>query len=303
MARGRPVRKGPRIALLSRNAALHATRRLVEACDARGARPEVIDTLACQLLVAAGTPTLLLSGKPMRLPDVALPRIGASITPYGLAVVGQLELLGVPVANGARGIATSRDKLRGLQALAGAGVRVPRSVLVRSATGLSPLVEAVGGLPVIVKLLQGTQGVGVMIAHSMEELRGLIGTFTGLGREVLLQQFVAEARGADVRVLVVGDRVIGAMRRKARRGEFRSNLHRGGDSEAVEPDEELTRTAIAAAQVVGLEIAGVDLLESRSGPCVMEVNSSPGFEGLEAATGKDVAGAIADHLLIRAGRP
>jgi ribosomal protein S6--L-glutamate ligase len=226
---------------------------------------------------------------------VAVPRIGASVTAAGLAVVRQLEALGVPVVNGAVGIANSRDKLRALQLLAQAGVDMPRTVLARGGGDIKELVAHVGGLPAILKLIQGTQGVGVMIAHSEAEVESILSTLWDLGQEILLQEFIAESRGRDVRALVVGDRVAGAMRREARSGEFRSNLHRGGEGSAVELAPGYAQAAVRAARVLGLDVAGVDLLEAESGPKVMEVNSSPGFEGLERATGLDIAGAIVDY--------
>src|SRR5882672_10102173 len=263
-------RKRPRplLALLSRKKSLYSTRRLVESARARGMRTRVVDVLACNLVLEA-----------------AVPRIGASVTAAGLAVVRQLEALGVPVVNGAAGIANSRDKLRALQLLAQAGVDMPRTVLARGGGDIKELVAHVGGLPAILKLIQGTQGVGVMIAHSEAEVESILSTFWDLGQEILLQEFIAESRGRDVRALVVGDRVAGAMRREARSGEFRSNLHRGGEGSAL-----------------GLDVAGVDLLEAEAGPKVMEVNSSPGFEGLERATGLDIAGAIVEYAARLAAR-
>ena len=223
---------------------------------------------------------------------VAVPRIGASVTAIGLSVVRHLEAMGIPVINSAAAIARSRDKLAGLQQLAAAGVRIPRTVLARGGGDVRDLVSQVGGLPAILKLTQGTQGVGVMIAHSAAEVESILGTLWDLGQEILLQEFVAESRGRDVRALVVGDRVVGAMRREAPRGEFRSNLHRGGFGTAIQLPPEYAETAVRAAKVIGLEVAGVDLLESNEGPKIVELNSSPGFEGLERATGLDIAGEI-----------
>ena len=285
-------RARPTLAILSRKKSLYSTRRLVEAAKAHGLRPKVLDVLACDLLLESGRPRLFHKGKELRVPRVGLPRIGASVTNHGLAVVRQLEALGVPLCNGSRAIEASRDKLRALQLLSSHGVPVPRTVLARGGGELSALVQLVGGLPAILKLLQGTQGVGVMIAHSMAEVESILTTLRDLGQEILLQEFIAEAKGADVRALVVGGRVIGAMRREARSGEFRSNLHRGGAGKSHPLDPEFEAVAVRAAQVLRLEVAGVDLLESKGGARVMEVNSSPGFEGLEKASGVDVAGAI-----------
>ena len=283
------------LAILSRKRSLYSTRRLVEAAKARGLRPRVLDVLACDLVLETGHPRLFHRGEELAPPACALPRIGASVTGHGLAVVRQLEALGVPLVNGSRAIECSRDKLRALQLLAEQGVPVPRTVLARGKGDLEALVAQVGGLPAILKLPQGTQGVGVMIAHSMAEVESILTTLRDLGQEILLQEFIAESKGCDVRALVVGGRVVGAMRREARSGEFRSNLHRGGAGRSLELDAAFAEAAVRAARGLGLEVAGVDLLESAGGPKVVEVNSSPGFEGLEKATGLDVAGAIVDR--------
>ena len=282
----------PLFALLSRKKTLYSTRRLLEAARARGFRVRVVDVLKCNLVIERGQPRILVAAEELSGIAVAVPRIGASVTAAGIAVVRQLEATGVPVVNGAEAIARSRDKLRALQHLASAGVEVPRTVLARGGGDVGALVDQVGGLPAILKLIQGTQGVGVMIAHSAAEVESILGTLWGLGQEILLQEFVAESRGRDIRALVVGDRVVGAMRREARRGEFRSNLHRGGFGTAVQLAPEHAETAVRAARVLGLDVAGVDLLESADGPKVVELNSSPGFEGLERATGLDIAGEI-----------
>jgi ribosomal protein S6--L-glutamate ligase len=212
-------------------------------------------------------------------------------------VVNHLDMMGVPVVNSAAGIARSRDKLRGLQALAQSGLDVPRTVMAHDRSNVRALLEEVGGLPAIIKLIRGTQGVGVMIASTLAEVQSMLDTFADLGQEIILQEFVAESKGRDVRALVVGNRVVGAMRREARRGEFRSNIHRGGTGRPVELPPEYAEIAVKAARVVGLEVAGVDMLESKDGPKIMEINSSPGFEGLEKATGIDVAGAIVTHAV------
>jgi ribosomal protein S6--L-glutamate ligase len=285
-------RARPSLAVLSRKKSLYSTRRLLEAAKARGFRTRVIDVLRCNLALEAGNLRLFHKGKEVRGVAVALPRIGASVTQVGLSVVRQLEAMGVPVLNGASAIARSRDKLAALQQLGAAGVPIPRTVLARAGGEVRELVAQVGGLPAILKVIQGTQGVGVMIAHSEAEVESIVGTLRDLGQELLLQEFVAESRGRDIRALVVGDRVVGAMRREARRGEFRSNLHRGGFGTALQLPGEYADAAVRAASVLGLSVAGVDLLEARDGPKVMELNSSPGFEGLESATGLDIAGEI-----------
>jgi ribosomal protein S6--L-glutamate ligase len=281
--------------VLSRNPRLYSTRRLLEAARERGHVLDVVDTLACTIVVETGRPTLIAGGRELSGYDVVIPRIGASITSYGLAVVGQLERMGVPVANRADAIQRSRDKLKCLQVLAAAGIDVPRTVMARKDADVRESIKRVGGLPAIVKLTQGTQGIGVMIAHSMAEIGSILGTMWDLGQEIILQEFVAESKGRDVRVLVVGGVAVGAMRRTARKGEFRSNLHRGGEGERIALRPDYAACAVRAARELDLDIAGVDLLESAAGPRVMEVNSSPGFEGLEAATKVDIAGLMVEH--------
>lgn len=294
----REARVRRRIAVLSRKRSLYSTRRLCEAIEALGHEALVLDTLRCELSVEKHHQSLLYEGAPLPRLDLVIPRIGASITRYGLAVVNQLQAMRIPVLNRASAIGRSRDKLRCLQILAGAGVEVPRTVMMRRRGHLEGAVERIGGLPVIVKLLQGTQGVGVMLAHTMEELETLLDTMWNLDQEILLQEFVAEARGRDIRAVVVGDKVVGAMRRIAgSAGEFRSNLHRGGRGEAVALPPAYEEEALRAARAVGLEVAGVDLLESREGPKVTEVNSSPGLRGIERALRIDIAGAIVSHGL------
>jgi ribosomal protein S6--L-glutamate ligase len=297
-------RRAPRrgrlgVVLLSRNRKLYSTRRLVEAAKALGHAPKVLDTLRCNMVLGRDRPRLFYKGEEVLATDVhvAIPRIGASITGYGLAVVNQLDLMGVPVLNNAVPIYRSRDKLRALQLLSRFGIDIPRTVMCRFPDEVQGAVEMVGGLPCIIKLIQGTQGVGVMIANSLGEAEGMLGTLWTLGQEILLQELVVESRGKDVRALVVGDRVVAAMRRTARAGEFRSNIARGGVAEAVALEREYAEAAVKAARVMGLEVAGVDMLEARTGPKIMEVNSSPGFEGLEAATGLDIATLYVQHAV------
>ena len=296
-----PAPRRPRakqtVVILSRKRSLYSTRRLVEAIKQRGQRPLVLDTLRCTMVLAPGQPRMLYRGVDIKGVDVVIPRIGASITGYGLAVVKHFEMMKVAVLNGASAISQSRDKLRALQLLCAAGLDVPRTVMAHDRSNVRKLVEEVGGLPVIIKLLRGTQGVGVMIAHSIQELQTIVNTFWDLGQEVVLQEFVAESKGRDVRALVVGDKVVGAMQRRAKKGEFRSNIHRGGEGHPVELPASYIEVAVRAAQLLGLENAGVDMLEGRAGPRLMELNSSPGFEGLERATKQDIAGAIVDHAL------
>src|SRR3989475_3303600 len=271
------ARRQPALAILSRKKTLYSTRRLLEAATARGFRTRVLDVLRCNLALELEGARLYHKGKEVSGLAVAVPRIGASVTSIGLSVVRQLEAMGVPMINSAGAIARSRDKLAALQTLAAAGVRIPRTVLARGGGDVKDLVAQVGGLPAILKLIQGTQGVGVMIAHSEAEVESILSTLWDLGQEILLQEFVAESRGSDLRALVVGERVVAAMRRAAKSGEFRSNLHRGGEGSALELSPEYAQAAVRAARVLGLDVAGVDLLEAEGGPKVMEVNSSPGF--------------------------
>ncbi|MBU8895731.1 30S ribosomal protein S6--L-glutamate ligase [Corallococcus sp. H22C18031201] len=300
--RPRRVRAKKTVAILSRKRSLYSTRRLVEAIKERGHRALVFDTLRCCLLLAQGQPRMTYRGAEVQGVDVVIPRIGASITPYGLAVVNHFEMMDVPVLNPATAIARSRDKLRALQFLSRAGLDIPRTVMANDRSNVSRLVKEVGGLPLIIKLIRGTQGVGVMIAHTLPEVQTILDTFWDLGQEILLQEFVAESEGRDVRALVVGDRVVGAMRRKAKKGEFRSNIHRGGEGQAIELSPAYVEAAVRAARIIGLEVAGVDMLEGHAGPRLMEINSSPGFEGLEGATQRDIAGAMVDHALVYAER-
>ncbi len=300
--RGRASARGARklgVVILSRNRKLYSTRRLVESAKALGHAPRVLDTLRCNMALGRDRAAILYRAEEILATDVhvVIPRIGASITGYGLAVVNQFDLMGVPVLNAAIPIARARDKLRALQLLSRFGIDIPRTVMCRYRDEVEGAVQMVGGLPCIIKLIQGSQGIGVMIANTPSEVEGMLDTLWTLGQEILLQELVAESRGKDVRALVVGDRVVAAMRRTARGGEFRSNIHRGGVAEALALDREYSEAAVKAARVLGLEVAGVDMLEARTGPKIMEVNSSPGFEGLEAATGVDIAKLYVEHAV------
>ncbi len=290
MARRRPLK----VCILSRKRTLYTTRRLAEAARALGHEVTVVDPLACHLVVGYRSNTLYHRSGRKRLDDVdvVIPRIGASITEYGLATVNQFDMMGVPLVNNSVPIARSRDKLRCLQLLSRHDIDIPRTVMARSPDQIERAIALVGGCPVVLKLLQGTQGVGVLLAETPQQVESLLDTFWGLNQNILIQEFVRESAGRDVRALVVGGRVVVAMRRTARMGEFRSNIHRGGEGTPIDIDPEYARVAVEATSIVGLQIAGVDMLESASGPKVMELNSSPGFEGLEAATGMDVAEVI-----------
>jgi ribosomal protein S6--L-glutamate ligase len=265
---------------------------------------DVISPLDCQLVID-GEKSHILHGSQILEPyDVVLPRIGTSITAYGLAVVKHFESLSRHVVNHSQAIAQSRDKLRCLQVLTDAGVKVPRTVLVRNSRNLNAALQAVGQPPVILKILQGTQGVGVMLAHTPVAIGSVIDTLRGLGQDVLVQQFLVKGAGKDYRAFVVGDEVVAAMERVAPEGEFRSNIHRGGEGRALSLPQEFQKAAVRAAQILGLQIAGVDLMWGDQGePVVIEVNSSPGFQGIEKATGANIAGFVLDHLIKQAKKP
>lgn len=284
-----------KLGILSTAPRCYSTRRLFDAAKARGHKVSVVNTLKCAIDLQSGKPDLYYKGKPLSGFDAMVPRIGASITYFGTAVVRQLEQMNVFVTNSSGGISNSRDKLRSMQILSRHHIGMPRTTFVRDRSDVIPAIERIGGAPVIIKLLEGTQGVGVILADSIKIAEAIIETLQTAKQNVLVQGFVAESKGRDVRAFVIGDRVIGAMRRVAQGDEFRSNVHRGGVVEKVELDDAYRETAIRAAQIMGLRVAGVDMLEGKNGPQVMEVNSSPGLEGIEAATQMDIAGAIVDY--------
>ncbi len=285
-----------KLAILSRAPTAYSTRRLVEAARLRGHEAKVLDTLKFSIEVESGAPDLWYAGKRLGAYDAILPRIGASITHYGTAVVRQFEQLDVYTPSSSHGIANSRDKLRALQILSRHDIGLPHTAFVRRKQDVLPAIARVGGAPVIIKLLEGTQGVGVILADSVKVAEAIIETLQKAEKNVLIQKFVGESSGRDIRAFVVGDRVVAAMRRTAQGGDFRSNVHRGGSAEAVELDESYRDTAVRSAQIMGLKVAGVDMLEGNDGPQVMEVNSSPGLEGIETSTRLDVAGAVIDFI-------
>ncbi len=292
-----------KLAILSRSPRVYSTRRLREAAVQRDHQVKVLDTLKFAIDLQRGEPDLYYRQKPISNYDAVLPRIGASITYYGMAVVRQFQEMDVFCANTAHGIGDSRDKLRSLQILSRHNVGIPRTTFVRDKKDVLPAIERVGGAPVIIKLIEGTQGIGVLLAETVTAATSIIELLQSQKQNVLIQKFVAESRGKDIRALVVGDRVVAAMRRVAQGQEFRSNVHRGGVAEAIELDEEYQETAVRAAQITGLRVAGVDMLESADGPQVMEINSSPGLEGIEKCTGLDVAGAIIDYIAAQVDFP
>lgn len=286
-----------RLAILSRNKQLFSIQRLLKEAKALRVECEVFDPLDCSIVVGKNALNVFVHERPLPELDVVIPRIGTSITDYGLSVVRQLEMMGIKVINGSRGIAASRNKLRCLQVLADKGYDIPTTVLMRGSKHARLALRHVQGTPVVVKLIQGTQGVGVMLVESSTSAESVIDTMWGLGQDVILQQYVSESAGRDIRAFVIGDRVVAAMRRQAKEGEFRSNIHRGGEGIPIELKESYKRLAVQAAKSVGLTVAGVDMLESLSGPKILEVNSSPGFEGIEAATGLNVARMIIQHAI------
>ncbi len=269
----------------------------------RGHEARVLDTLRFGIDLSGHLPDLQYRGRPLDDFDAVLPRIGASITFFGLAVVRQFEQMDVYTPSPSNGIANSRDKLRAIQILSRHDVAIPATTFVRDREDVLPAIERVGGAPVVIKLLEGTQGIGVILAPDTKVAEAVIETLQSARQNVLIQRFIAESRGRDVRALVIGDRVVAAMRRVAKGDEFRSNVHRGGTVEAVDLDAEFQRVAVQAAQIMGLRVAGVDMLESADGPVVMEVNSSPGFEGIERATELDIAGAIVDYVATQVAFP
>lgn len=285
-----------KLAILSTAPKCYSTRRFKQAAEQRGHAVKVLNTLRFAIDLEEGEPDLFYRGKRLGDYDAILPRIGASITYFGTAVVRQFEQLDVYTPNTANGILNSRDKLRSMQILSRHDIGIPYSCYVRDRNDVLPAIERVGGAPVIIKLIEGTQGVGVILAESDKVAEAIIETLHGAKQNVLVQKFVAESKGKDIRALVVGDRVVAAMRRVAQGQEFRSNVHRGGKTEPVTLDATYEEAAVRAAQIMGLRVAGVDLLESNEGPQVMEVNSSPGMEGIETATGLDVAGSIIDFI-------
>ncbi len=285
-----------KLAILSRAPRAYSTQRLKAAALERDHECKVLNTMRFAIDLSAGEPDMQFRGKQLSDYDAVLPRIGASITYFGTAVVRQFEQMDVYTPNTANGIANSRDKLRATQILSRHDIGMPATSFARDRADVLPAIELVGGAPVVIKLLEGTQGIGVILAPDTRVAEAIIETLQSTKQNVLIQQFIAESKGRDIRALVVGDRVVGAMRRTAQGEEFRSNVHRGGSVEAVELSAEYERTAVRAAQIMGLRVAGVDMLEGNDGPLVMEVNSSPGLEGIERATGLDIAGAIIDHI-------
>lgn len=292
-----------KLAILSRESKNYSTQRLVEACKRRDHKVKVLNTLKFAIDLETQDPDLLYRQKEIAHYDAVLPRIGASITYFGTAVVRQFQQMDVFSANSADGILNSRDKLRSFQILSKHNIGIPATTFVKDKRDVLPAIERVGGAPVVIKLLEGTQGVGVLLAHTQEVATSIIELLQSQKQNVLIQKFVAESKGKDIRAIVVGDEVVAAMRRVAQGQEFRSNVHRGGKTESVQLDDVYKETAIRATKIMGLGIAGVDMLEGKDGPQIMEINSSPGLEGIEGCTGIDVAGSFIDYIASRVDYP
>lgn len=285
-----------KVAILSRNSRLYSTRRLVEAAKARGHEVHVLDVLRCYMGITSRKPEIHYKGVALEGFDAVIPRIGASVTFYGTAVLRQFEMMGVYPLNESVAISRARDKLRACQLLARKGIGLPVTGFANKPDDIKDLIKMVGGSPAVIKILSGTQGIGVVLAETQQAAESVIESFFGLKVSVLVQEFIEEAGGSDIRCFVVGEKVVTAMKRQGKEGEFRSNIHRGGSASVVSLTREERATAVKAANTMGLNVCGVDILRSNRGPLVMEVNSSPGLEGIEAATGKDIATSIIQFM-------
>jgi ribosomal protein S6--L-glutamate ligase len=285
-----------KIVILSRNPKLYSTRRLVEAGEERNHEMLVIDHSKCDLVIEKKNPHIIYNGKKLEDVDAIIPRIGASITFYGTAVIRQFEMMKVFTAVESIALGRSRDKLRSLQILSRAGLGLPKTVFTNYSKNVSNVVKSIGGAPLVIKLLEGTQGVGVVLAENKNAAESILEAFNGLKARVIAQEYIEEARGSDLRAFVVDGVIVGAMKRTGKKGEFRSNLHRGGSAEIIELTDEEENTALKATKVLGLGVAGVDMLQGKDGPLIMEVNSSPGLEGIETATGIDIAKSIIRYV-------
>jgi len=284
------------IAILSRNSNLYSTRRLYESAKDRGHNVEIVDFLKCYMVIEQFNPGIYYEGKKLTGIDAVIPRIGASRTFYGTAVVRQFEMMNVFPVNESQSIVRSRDKLRTMQIISRSGLGIPKTAFASHPGDIKQLIDSLGGTPIVIKLIQGTQGIGVVLAETRKAAKSVLEAFYGLKANMLLQQFVHEAKGSDIRALVVGGKVIAAMKRQGPEGEFRSNIHQGGSAKAVKLSKEERATAVKAAKLLGLNVAGVDMLQSESGPKIMEVNSSPGLEGIETTTGIDIASKIIEFI-------
>jgi len=285
-----------RILILSRNKTLYSTQRLIETIENRGHEAVVLDHLKCDIVIEQDNPCIYFQGEKVERIDAVIPRIGASVTFYGAAVVRQFEMMNVFAAVESQALVRSRDKLRSLQILARANVGLPKTVFTNYSKEVKKIIESVGGAPLIVKLLEGTQGYGVVLAPTLKAAESIIDAFHSMKARIIVQEFIEEAKGADIRAFIVDNKVVGAMKRQGKEGEFRSNLHQGGSGEIIKLSRKEREVALRAAKAMGLAIAGVDLLQSKRGPLVLEVNSSPGLEGIEKSTGKDIAAEVIDYI-------
>lgn len=284
------------IKILSRNSQLYSTKRLVEAAMKRKHTVEVVDPLKCDIVIERRNPNIYFKGNYIKDVDAIIPRIGSSVTFYGTAVVRQFEMMGAFTTTDSEALVRSRDKLRSLQVLSRAKIGLPKTVFTNYSRDVSGVISQVGGPPLVIKLLEGTQGVGVVLAETKNAAESVIEAFNGLQARVIVQEFIKEAKGADIRAFVVDGHVVGAMKRQGKEGEFRSNLHRGGSAESIELSDDEEIAAVKATKAMGLGVAGVDMLQSSRGPLILEVNSSPGLEGIEKATGKDIAKTIIRYI-------
>lgn len=285
-----------KIVVLSRNPNLYSTKRLIEAGKQRGHEMLIVDHSKCDLVIEKKKPAVYYKGQKLEDVDAVIPRIGASVTFYGTAVVRQFEMMKVFTAIESQALVRSRDKLRSLQILSRAGLGLPKTVFTNYSRNVKEIIKVVGGTPVVIKVLEGTQGLGVVLAETDNAAESVIEAFNGLKARVIVQEYIKESKGADVRAFVVDGVVVGAMKRQGKKGEFRSNLHRGGTAEIIELNEDEENAALKAARVMGLGVAGVDMLQSNHGPLILEVNSSPGLEGIESATGTDIARSIIRYV-------
>lgn len=285
-----------RIAILSRNRTLYSTKRLIEAIEKRGHRAVVLDHLKCDIVIEQDRPTIFYHGDEVKDVAAIIPRIGASVTFYGAAVVRQFEMMNIPTVVESQALVRSRDKLRSLQILARSNVGMPKTVFTNYSKEVTKIIDSVGGAPLIVKLLEGTQGYGVVLAPTKKAAESMIEAFHSMKARVIVQEFISEAKGADIRAFIIGNRVVGAMKRQGKEGEFRSNIHQGGSGEIIKLSKKEREVALTAARAMNLTIAGVDLLQSDRGPLVLEVNSSPGLQGIEKATKIDIAIEIVKYV-------
>ncbi|MEX0646603.1 MAG: 30S ribosomal protein S6--L-glutamate ligase [Balneolaceae bacterium] len=293
------VHKRLRIVILSRNKTLYSTKRLIETIENKGHEALILDHLKCDIVIEQDNPCIYYKGSKIEHVDAVIPRIGASVTFYGAAVVRQFEMMNIPTAVESQALVRSRDKLRSLQILARSDVGMPKTVFTNYSKEVKKIIDSVGGAPLIVKLLEGTQGYGVVLAPTRKAAESIIEAFHSMKARVIVQEFIEEAKGADIRAFVIGNKVVGAMKRQGKEGEFRSNLHQGGTGTLIKLSKKERGVALTAAKSMGLSIAGVDMLQSSRGPLVLEVNSSPGLEGIEKATNRDIASEIIDFIVKR----